>query len=97
MSHQSGQKHLSDQVSELHAGFGGRLLVRLKDGQHTELVVSGDRVRPLKESGPPFRLLTNRAAFAASATRLGSRRSHSSASRGVFTYLRLAHLLLESL
>lgn len=36
-------------VSELHAEFGGRLLVRLKDGRHTELIVSRDRVRPLKE------------------------------------------------
>jgi len=36
-------------VGELHADFGGRLLVRLKDQSRTELVVARDRVRPLKE------------------------------------------------
>ena len=36
-------------VGELHADFGGRLLVRLKDPPRTELVVARDRVRPLKE------------------------------------------------
>jgi two-component system LytT family response regulator len=36
-------------VGELHADFGGRLLVRLKDQPRTELVVARDRVRPLKE------------------------------------------------
>ncbi len=36
-------------ISELHADFGGRLLLRLKDGRHTELVVARDRVRALKE------------------------------------------------
>jgi two-component system LytT family response regulator len=36
-------------VSELHADFGGRLLVRLRDDRRTELVVSRDRVRALKE------------------------------------------------
>ena len=36
-------------VGELHAEFGGRLLVRLKDPRRTELVVSRDRVRHLKE------------------------------------------------
>ncbi len=36
-------------VGELHAAFGGRLVVRIKDDRRTELVVSRDRVRPLKE------------------------------------------------
>ena len=36
-------------VGELQAEFGGRLLLRLKDGARTELVVSRDRVRALKE------------------------------------------------
>ena len=36
-------------VSELHADFGGRLTVRLRDERRTELVVSRDRVRTLKE------------------------------------------------
>ena len=36
-------------VSELHADFGGRLLVRLRGDKRQELVVSRDRVRPLKE------------------------------------------------
>jgi two-component system LytT family response regulator len=36
-------------VSELHADFGGRLVVRLRDARRQELVVSRDRVRPLKE------------------------------------------------
>jgi two-component system LytT family response regulator len=36
-------------VSELHADFGGRLTVRLRDDRRTELVVSRDRVRTLKE------------------------------------------------
>jgi two-component system LytT family response regulator len=36
-------------VAELSAELGGRLLVRLKDDRRTELVVSRDRVRPLKE------------------------------------------------
>jgi DNA-binding LytR/AlgR family response regulator len=36
-------------IAELHADFGGRLLVRLKDAQRTELVVARDRVRALKE------------------------------------------------
>jgi two-component system LytT family response regulator len=36
-------------VSELHADFGGRLLVRLRDERRTELAVSRDRVRALKE------------------------------------------------
>ena len=36
-------------IAELHADFGGKLLVRLKDGKRTELVVARDRVRALKE------------------------------------------------
>jgi two-component system LytT family response regulator len=36
-------------VAELHADFGGRLTVRLKDARRTELVVARDRVRALKE------------------------------------------------
>jgi two-component system LytT family response regulator len=36
-------------VGELHADFGGRLVLRLRDARRTELVVSRDRVRPLKE------------------------------------------------
>jgi two-component system LytT family response regulator len=36
-------------VSELHADLGGRLVVRLRSAARHELVVSRDRVRPLKE------------------------------------------------
>lgn len=36
-------------VGELHADFAGRLVVRLRGGRRGELVVSRDRVRPLKE------------------------------------------------
>ncbi len=36
-------------VSELHSDFGGRLVIRLRDDSRTELVVSRDRVRALKE------------------------------------------------
>jgi two-component system LytT family response regulator len=36
-------------VAELHADLGGRLVVRLRDDRRTELAVSRDRVRPLKE------------------------------------------------
>jgi two-component system LytT family response regulator len=36
-------------IAELHADLGGRLLVRLKDDKRTELTVSRDRVRALKE------------------------------------------------
>jgi two-component system LytT family response regulator len=36
-------------VSELHGDFGGRLVVRLRGDTRHELVVSRDRVRPLKE------------------------------------------------
>ena len=36
-------------VSELHADFAGKLVVRLRGDKRHELVVSRDRVRPLKE------------------------------------------------
>jgi two-component system LytT family response regulator len=36
-------------VQELHSWFAGRMMVRLKDPKHTELSVSRDRVRALKE------------------------------------------------
>jgi DNA-binding LytR/AlgR family response regulator len=36
-------------VQELHSWFAGRVMVRLKDAKHTELTVSRDRVRALKE------------------------------------------------
>ena len=36
-------------VAELHADFGGRLTLRLKNDRRTELVVARDRVRALKE------------------------------------------------
>jgi two-component system LytT family response regulator len=36
-------------VQELHSWFAGRMMVRLKDPKHTELQVSRDRVRALKE------------------------------------------------
>jgi len=36
-------------VQELHAWFAGGMMVRLKDPKHTELKVSRDRVRALKE------------------------------------------------
>jgi len=38
-----------DYIRELHTWFAGRMLVRLKDEKHTELSVSRDRVRGLKE------------------------------------------------
>lgn len=38
-----------DHVHELHAWFAGRMLVRLKDDKKTDLAVSRDRVRALKE------------------------------------------------
>jgi len=38
-----------DHVHELHSWFAGRMMVRLKDEKHTELTVSRDRVRTLKE------------------------------------------------
>ncbi len=36
-------------VGELHADFGGRLFLRLRGERRTDLVVSRDRVRPLKQ------------------------------------------------
>jgi len=36
-------------VQELHSWFAGKMIVRLKDPKHTELSVSRDRVRALKE------------------------------------------------
>ena len=36
-------------VQEVHAWFGGRLMVRLKDDRHTELEVARDRARAFKE------------------------------------------------
>jgi two-component system, LytTR family, response regulator len=33
----------------VHTWFGGRLMVRLKDGKQTELIVARDRVRELKD------------------------------------------------
>jgi two-component system LytT family response regulator len=36
-------------VQELHSWFAGRMMVRLKDPKHTEIAVSRDRVRALKE------------------------------------------------
>jgi len=38
-----------DHVLDLHAEFGGRMVVRLKDAARTPLIVSRDRVRTLKE------------------------------------------------
>jgi two-component system, LytTR family, response regulator len=38
-----------DHVFELHGGFGGRMVVRLKDTAMTELTVSRNRVRGLKD------------------------------------------------
>lgn len=38
-----------DYVHELYSWFAGRMMVRLKDEKHTELTVSRDRVRRLKE------------------------------------------------
>jgi two-component system LytT family response regulator len=37
-----------DHLGEVHAGFGGRLIVRLKDAGKTQLTVSRDRARHLK-------------------------------------------------
>lgn len=36
-------------VQELHSWFAGRMMLRLKDPKHTELTVSRDRVRALKQ------------------------------------------------
>ena len=38
-----------EHLAELHAGFGGRMIARLKDAKRTELPVSRDRVRVLKQ------------------------------------------------
>jgi two-component system LytT family response regulator len=38
-----------DYLRELHAGLGGRMIARLKDAKKTDLDVSRDRVRALKE------------------------------------------------
>ena len=38
-----------DYLRELHTGFGGRMVARLKDAKKTDLDVSRDRVRALKE------------------------------------------------
>jgi two-component system, LytTR family, response regulator len=38
-----------DYLRELHTWFGGKMVARLKDAGKTELSVSRDRVRPLKE------------------------------------------------
>lgn len=36
-------------VQELHSWFGGKMMLRLKDAKHTELTVSRDRLKALKE------------------------------------------------
>jgi two-component system, LytTR family, response regulator len=36
-------------IGELHSDIGGRLVLRLKDGRRTELVVSRDRARAVRE------------------------------------------------
>jgi two-component system LytT family response regulator len=36
-------------VQELHSWFAGKMMLRLKDAKHTELTVSRDRVKSLKE------------------------------------------------
>ena len=36
-------------VGELHRWFGGRMIVRLKDKERTELTVARDQVKTLKE------------------------------------------------
>jgi len=38
-----------DSIQELHALFGGRMMARLKDQERTELEVSRDRVKSLKQ------------------------------------------------
>ncbi|HTC32500.1 MAG TPA: LytTR family transcriptional regulator DNA-binding domain-containing protein [Bryobacteraceae bacterium] len=38
-----------EHVQELHSWFAGKMMLRLKDPKHTELSVSRDRVRALKE------------------------------------------------
>ncbi|MCB1025790.1 MAG: response regulator transcription factor [Acidobacteria bacterium] len=37
-----------DQIEEVHGWFSGRVLVRLKDGDRTEIVVARNRIRALK-------------------------------------------------
>ncbi|MGH9768901.1 MAG: LytR/AlgR family response regulator transcription factor [Blastocatellia bacterium] len=39
----------TDYIDEAHAWFGGRLVIRLRDGKRTELTVARDRVRALKD------------------------------------------------
>jgi two-component system LytT family response regulator len=38
-----------DYLRELHTGFGGKMVARLKDAKKTDLDVSRDRVRALKD------------------------------------------------
>jgi two-component system LytT family response regulator len=38
-----------DHVQELHSWFGGKMMVRLKDAKRTEIAVSRDRLRELKQ------------------------------------------------
>lgn len=38
-----------DYVEEINSWFGGRLMVKIKDGKRTQLTVARDRVRDLKE------------------------------------------------
>jgi two-component system LytT family response regulator len=38
-----------EHVQELHSWFAGKMMVRLKDAKHTEIAVSRDRVRELKQ------------------------------------------------
>ena len=38
-----------DHLRELHTWFGGKMVARLKDAKKTELAVSRDRVRALKD------------------------------------------------
>ena len=49
LPHPSGDVVNLAWVGELHADFGGHLIAGLKDARHTELPVSRDRVRALKE------------------------------------------------
>jgi len=37
-----------DWIQDLNAWFGGKVVVTLKDAQHTQLTVARDRVRALK-------------------------------------------------
>jgi two-component system LytT family response regulator len=38
-----------EHVQELHSWFAGKMMVRLKDAKHTEIAVSRDRLRELKQ------------------------------------------------